>query len=368
MSWRQKLGFTLTAVLLGLVVVEGICRLVAPSGGLLQGAREQTEGGAQAIMMRGSPFLLWELAPGIRKGPGGQVSVNSDGFRDRTRTGKRGPRALALGDSSVYGFGVSDASVFTAVLESTFANHKAEFINGGVPGYSSTQALNLLWGRGLALDPDLVLAMTLWSDNNFDTFVDADQIATYAAWRRTGAASVEAVLEHSAIYRSLEYWLRKSEPGRVGWMELKRQPPSGNRRVPIADYARNLREYCTTMAARDGGVVFVMLPNRHDLTGGHPNPPWKPYREVMRSVARACNAPLVDLPEAFARDGRRHLFLDEMHPSVVGHKLMADTIAATLRSAGWPDKPIRVETPSQSQDSVSDPFEGKGNQLGLFGG
>ena len=30
-----------------------------------------------------------------------------------------------------------------------------------------------------------MLAMTLWSDNNFDTFVDADQIATYAAWRRS---------------------------------------------------------------------------------------------------------------------------------------------------------------------------------------
>lgn len=368
MNRNRKLAYACLAAALALALVELGCRAFAPSGGLLQGEREQTEGGAQAIMMRGSPFLLWELAPGQRDAPGGRVSVNDNGFRDKARGGKSGPRVLALGDSSVYGFGVGDEQVFSAVLESAFTAKGAEFINGGVPGYSSTQALNLLWGRGIALEPDVVLAMTLWSDNNFDTFVDADQIATYAAWRRSGVASVEAVLERSAIYRALEYSLRESEPGRVGWMELKRQAPSGKRRVPIADYARNLTEYCTTMADRDGGVVFVMLPNRHDLGGGHPNPPWVPYRKTMRAVAESCGAPLVDLPAVFARDGRSHLFLDEMHPSVAGHQLMADAIAETLRGAGWPDKPIRTRAPSKAVQTVADPFEGKGNQLGLFGG
>ncbi len=368
MTLKRKLGFSAAVLVAVLLLVELVCRVAAPDGGLIQGEREQTEGGAQAIMMRGSPFLLWELAPGSRQGPGGPVSVNSNGFRDRDRGGKSGQRVLALGDSSVYGFGVGDDGVFTSVLESRYSDAGAEFINGGVPGYSSTQALNLLWGRGLSLDPDLVLAMTLWSDNNFDTFVDAEQIATYAAWRRSGTASVEAVLEHSAIYRALEYRLRRTEPGRVGWMELKRQAPSGNRRVPIADYARNLTEYCTTMAARGGGVVFVMLPNRHDLSGGHPSPPWQPYRKVMRAVAESCGAPLVDLPKAFSRDGRPFLFLDEMHPSAEGHRLMADTIAETLRSVGWPEQPIRVRAPSGAPPVVADPFEGKGNELGLFGG
>lgn len=366
MSLSRKLGFTLTAFVAVVLGMELICRLLAPAGGLMQGALEPTEGDAQAIYMRGSPYLLWELAPGEREGPGGKVSVNAAGFRDRERGSKAGPRALALGDSSVYGFGVGDDQVFTARLEASLGG--AEFINGGVPGYSSTQALNLLWGRGLALEPDLVLAMTLWSDNNFDTFVDADQIATYAAWRRSGIASVEAVLERSAIYRSLEYGMRKREPGRVGWMELKRQPPSGKRRVPIEQYARNLREYCSTQASRGGGVVFVILPNRNDLTGAEANPPWVPYRQVMREVASSCGAPLVDLPQAFARDGRPHLFLDEMHPSRAGHQLMADTIAATLKQVGWPDRPLRVSVPTSPLPQVADPFEGKGNQLGLFGG
>ena len=368
MTSLRKLGFSLVVLLAVAGMTELGLRVIAPSGGLIQGELEPTEGDSQAIMMRGSPFLLWELAPGERDGPGGQVSVNSDGFRDVERASKSGQRVLALGDSSVYGFGVGDEQVFTAQLETAFAQAGAEFVNGGVPGYSSTQALNLLWGRGLALEPDLILVMTLWSDNNFDTFVDADQIATYAAWRRSGIASVEAVLEGSAIYRALEFSLRQSEPGRVGWMELKRQAPSGNRRVPIEQYARNLREFCTTMAAREGGVVFVMLPNRNDLEGTEANPPWVPYRAVMRQVAHDCRAPLVDLPKAFARDGRQHLFLDEMHPSQLGHAVMADAIASELKKAGWPEASIKVRKPTQARSGIDDPFEGRGNSLGLFGG
>jgi lysophospholipase L1-like esterase len=368
MVMRSKFSFALFAIFLGLGCVEGVCRVLAPSGGLLRGTVEPTEGGVPAIMMRGSPFLLWELAPGARNGPGGVVSINAAGFRDKTRGAKKGPRVLALGDSSVYGFGVGDDDVFSAKLESGFQSTGAEFINGGVPGYSSTQALNLLWGRGLSLQPDVVLAMTLWSDNNFDTFVDAEQIATYAAWRRSGVASIESVLERSAMYRLAEFYLRQHEPGHVGWMALKRQSPSGNRRVPINDYARNLGEYCATMAERGGGVVFVILANRNDLTRAESNPPWTPYRAVMREVAQSCGAPLVDLPAAFAADGRHFLFLDEMHPSAEGHALMAETIMGVLRAEGWPGRPIRVNAPSPSAQIRPDPFEGKGNILGLFGG
>ena len=56
-----------------------------------------------------------------------------------------------------------------------------------------------------------------------------------------------------------------------------------------------------------------------------------------------------------------------MHPSPVGHQLMADAIGKALRDRGWPDKPIVVRSPAPIS-VPDDPFEGKGNQLGLFGG
>ncbi len=362
---KRRILYAIGVTLLALLVVEGILRIASPAGGLSQGTPEQTQANSTAIMMHGNPFLLWELAPGNRKEAGGPVYINSDGFRDQDRTKRSRRRALALGDSSIYGFGVSDKHVFTALLEETV---RADIINGGVPGYSTTQALNLLWGRGLALEPDLLIVATLWSDNNFDSFVDAEQLKRYAAWRRTPKASIQAFLEYFAIYRTLEFAVKSREPGRVSWMELRRQTPSGNRRVPIQTYAQNLAEFCTVMAERDGGVVFVVLPNRHDLDNSQEDPPWAPYRDVMRRTAKACGAPIVELPEVFASQGQRFLFLDEMHPSQAGHTLMASTIAQTLRNAGWPDSPILATDPGGPVQAPPDPFEGKGVQLGLFGG
>ena len=61
-------------------------------------------------------------------------------------------------------------------------------------------------------------------------------------------------------------------------------------------------------------MVFVMLPI--EMTSrGRKQTPVAPYRQVMREVATSCRAPVVDLPKAFARDGRPHLFLDEMAPA-----------------------------------------------------
>jgi hypothetical protein len=357
--------YALLASVLGLLLLESLLRLAAPSGGLMQGDPEQTMDGSSAIMMHGNPFLLWELAPGDRTEAGGNVHINKNGFRDGDRGAKRRPRAIVLGDSSVYGFGVSDDQVFTTLLEAAV---DADIINGGVPGYSTTQALNMLFGRGLALDPDLLIVATLWSDNNFDSFVDSEQLSRYAAWRRTRQASVQGLLERSAIYRTLEFTMKQQQPGRVSWMELRRQTPSGQRRVPIQTYAQHLAEFCTVMAERGGGVVFMVLPNRNDMDHSVTNPPWAPYREVMRRTAKACGAPIVELPEAFATQGQPFLFLDEMHPSPPGHALMAKAIEQTLRSAGWPDKPLQTRAPAQPITPPADPFEGRGAELGLFGG
>ena len=365
MPTSRRLLFALLATFLGLLLIEGVLRIASPVGGLLQGQPEETMDGSEAIMMHGNPFLLWELSPGQRTQAGGEVTINDNGFRDRDRSAPQRPRALVLGDSSVYGFGVSGSEVFTTLLEEEL---QADIINGGVPGYSTTQALNFLWGRGLALDPDLLIVAALWSDNNFDSFVDAERLRRYAVWRRTGQASIQGVLEHSAIYRSLEFAMKKEQSQTVSWMGLRRQTPSGNRRVPIQTYAENLAEFCTVMADRDGGVVFVVLPNRHDVEGGIAVPPWVPYRTVMRRTAKACDAPIVELPEEFRAAGQPFLFFDEMHPSVPGHQLMAKAIADTLRSAGWPDTPIKTRAPAGPINLPSDPYEGKGAKLGLFGG
>ena len=69
----RKIAYSFVVLMLVVGFTELVLRGLAPAGGLIQGELEPTEGGADAIMMRGSPFLLWELAPGTREGPGGSV-------------------------------------------------------------------------------------------------------------------------------------------------------------------------------------------------------------------------------------------------------------------------------------------------------
>jgi lysophospholipase L1-like esterase len=372
-STGRRALYALIAAGVGLLLVELLAQAalfaVSPEDQVGDG-QEATGGGDGGILLHGDPHLLWRLAPGDREEHGQRVHINAAGFRDRERGPAEGPRLLALGDSSVYGFGVSDAAVFTARLEGMLDG--VGVINGGVPGYSTEQALNRLSREGLAMEPDVLLVATLWSDNNFDQFVDAERLGAYRAWRSQPGARVAALLRATATGHLLSMALGEGAGGgahTVGWMQTG-ETGGGRRRVPIGDYAENLARFCTVMAERDGGVVFVLLPNVEDLSAPRGAPPWTPYRDAMTRTAAACGAPLVSVPDAFAASGMApgQLFLDEMHPSARGHGVMAQAIADTLAAQGWPGTPLRVRDPGGPVGVGADPFEGRGEELGLVEG
>jgi hypothetical protein len=358
MIGRRLLQGTLVAGL-ALAGAEGLARTAAvPDAGSPQGA--PVEG---SVLLDGDPWLLWELRPGDHEEVGVPVHINALGLRDRDRGPVDGPRAMALGDSSVYGFGVRDGEVFTALLEGRLG---VPFINAAVPGYSSYQALNLLDMRGWALAPDLLIVGTLWSDNNFDSFTDADLLSSYAGWEGSRAHGVRLLLERSAFFRWLDWELRVAPQGarakKVGWQVGGDDPRTGRRRVDIQHYARNLDTFCARMAARDGGVVFLLLPNREDIEPLSADPAWGPYRKVMRETAARWGAPLVDGPTAFRASGRSAdaLFLDQMHPTPEGHRILAEATEQVLSAQSWPSKPLRLTTPNSPLPTWADPFEGRG--------
>lgn len=307
--------------------------------------RAPSPGVRDAVLLHGNPWLLWELQTGDIVERGNPVHVNRAGFRDVERGPKTRPRALSLGDSSIYGYGVRDAEVFTSLLEQRF---DADFIDGGVPGYSTYQSLNLLDMRGLALDPDLLIVGSLWSDNNFDQFNDADLLAAYAGFHDGTARRLRTVLAHSALFRWMDWTLRVAPQGerarKVGWMTHHDGATSGSRRVAINDYAANLEAFCERMQSRGGGIVWLLPPNREDLAPPADRPRWAPYRQVMRDTAARHHAPLVDGPAAFLASGQSAdaLFLDQMHPTAAGHAVLANAIAAALADAGWPGTPLRL--------------------------
>jgi len=319
-----------------------------------------------SIVLHGNPMLLWELAPGTRTERGVRVHVNAEGFRGPERGPRRGPRALAVGDSSVYGFGVQDEAVWSAVAERTLG---AEVVNGACPGWSTFQARNMLDLRGWDLAPDLLVIGTLWSDNNFDGFVDRELLASLAGWESGWTARARRLLGASALFRRADWSLRVAPQARrareIGWDLSDRDDRSGRRRVAIEDYVANLEALVDAARAHGAGVVFLELANRQDLVPvAGTEPAWAPYREAMRAVADRHGAPRVDVPRAFVASGRSAdaLFLDSMHPSAEGHALLARAFAEAVGAVGWPTRPFVLPEPTGAPPEVVDPYAQAGGR------
>ncbi len=340
-------------LLVGLELLAGLAPQAPPpppSPGSLGPSMGQT--------LPGNPHLLWELAPGDWPVEGGRAHINALGMRDIDRGPPTRRRALVLGDSSIFGFGVDQDEVFTHLLEERLG---ADVINAGVPGWSTVQAINMLELRGLALQPDLLIIASLWSDNNFDQFVDSEVIT---AVRRSSA--LRELLERSALFRRVDGLLaRTAGRGARTVSGVAAEQPRGRRRVPLNTYAQNLEAMARRMHADGGGVAFVMLANRADMQH-RPGPKvWQPYRDAMRQVATRWGAPLVDLPARFPQEGGLQLILDEMHPNRQGHAVIARLVEEALVAAGWPAQALRLQPPAQALPTLTDPFEGEGVALDL---
>lgn len=99
------------------------------------------------------------------------VAINSKGLRDSEHEFEKAEgiyRVVVLGDSITFGYGgVEQSELFTEILEDRLA--AVEFINLGVPGFSTDQEYHYLKEHGLKYDPDLVL-LSMYQDDFFPTF------------------------------------------------------------------------------------------------------------------------------------------------------------------------------------------------------
>ncbi|MBN1335883.1 MAG: SGNH/GDSL hydrolase family protein, partial [Deltaproteobacteria bacterium] len=281
------------------------------------------------------PDTLWTLP---REGPvaGTPAHVNEYGLRGpdlgRKRRGER--RIACLGDSSVFGVGVADDQTFCARLAASFP--ATEALNAGVPGYSTEEVLRQFPKRVAPARPDLVVVATLWSDNNMDTFVDAELFAQAGRRMAGPGALLVPIARHSATVRAAARLAGVETTRTVHWGTIGQGQGTGRRRVPLASYAENLLRIADLSRQADAEVVFLVLANEEDLRPGVRPWPWDPYREVMRATARRLDTLRVEGARAFrAAGGGRDLLLDAMHPSARGHEALALALAEGLTARGW---------------------------------
>ena len=342
MNTQQKIIFTLCTTLgLWLTSEALVSRLYKAELDAWESPPPSKIDGAPTL--KGNPYLLFEFAPGVRNEQGVTVTINSMGMRgeDIDIPKPQGiKRFITTGDSSVFGFGVEDSEVFSQVA-ATNLGEDVEGLCAAVPGYSSYQSINFLRLRGLKTEPDLFVVANIWSDNNFDSFVDKDLLATTMGFEESWVGKMQRTFSNSAIFRVADWKLRvrkQQEKIRTVSWQVGSSNHVGARRVEINDYVNNLMTLVNMAKERDAEIVFVMLANEDDLNlEKNEGKAWTPYRKAMKLVAETQGAPLINVPKLFIESGlpKQDLFLDEMHPTAKGHAIMGDALAQLLSDADW---------------------------------
>ena len=125
--------------------------------------------------MQGTPLEThpqrgWQLPQSGTDPQGHPIHRDANGMRPTKRSGKQN-LVYTIGDSSIFGHGLSDEETLHAHLTTEFSQRgiSAEAITGAVPGYSSVQSLHQLNTVGWNLKPNLILVGSLWSDNDIIT-------------------------------------------------------------------------------------------------------------------------------------------------------------------------------------------------------
>lgn len=155
---------------------------------------------------------------------------NSRGVRGAEHPYARTPgrvRLAVLGDSIVWGFGVSDGDTLVDYLERALP--AAEVVNLGVAGYGTGQELMLLREEGLRYQPDLVVLIFTIANDVEDSYFP-DSAAAYPAnlfYLEDGELRVDS-FEITALQR-LALWLNHNSY-LVSWVFKSGSPSDANRR------------------------------------------------------------------------------------------------------------------------------------------
>jgi len=134
------------------------------------------------------PKIIYELRPGLSGVfEGGRVTINADGFRGQSYPVAKPAgvsRIVGIGDSFMFGLGVSDGETYLERLE-VLLNRDPELldwqlINTSVPGYNTVMEVATLRTRGLEYSPDYVLIEFVTNDIALPNFIRT-RVSPFAA-------------------------------------------------------------------------------------------------------------------------------------------------------------------------------------------
>jgi lysophospholipase L1-like esterase len=308
-----------------------------------------------SIVLVHDPVLLFRLKAEQRVEG---MTVNAQGFRggNWARDKAAGTRrAIVLGGSAVFGFGVTDGETLAPVLERELNRGRAagaiEVWNAGVPGFDANQELALLCTEVMDHRPDAVVFCDGWNDFYGATlrpvgstyehpfFTQLEEVIT-----QSGQHALN-VLRASAFFRGLERRVPE-------WVRARAAPAStlAGEGGDLARYRDVLARAAAIASAAGIKMVIATQPELFQRAGAVPGeerelrakyePGYGPlardhYPDYVRAgdeAARSANVAFVDCTRVFD-DSDGVIFTDPCHLNAAGNERLARRLAPVLAAA-----------------------------------
>lgn len=276
------------------------------------------------------------------------LRTNSWGFRDREYGDPpaHGLRILALGDSMVFGQGVTIEETYPRFLENLLSQQlgvPVEVVNGGVPGYGPTQEAVLFEKMVDVIKPDVVLVSIAVFNDISDDLKFSEQLHRWQGERSTARKIRWFFRHHSQLYMLL----RRYRAGVSGFqmMQIHSRNPSPRTEQGLQLIEKDLLRISRLAAER--GIGFGVLINpahkqtvpeiwNETMAKYHLKGEDFSYEEPNRRLTEFANRngiPVLDLLPVFrSRLGETYYFTE--HWQAPGHSLVAQETATFLSRTG----------------------------------
>ncbi len=234
-------------------------------------------------------------------------------------------RVLTIGDSTCYGVEVKADETWSARLAEALTvavpGHPTEVLNGGVAGFTSSQALAYLETRLAPTSPDLVITYVGHNDpKRTATGLSDRELADKLSNPISGLARASLFfwnVPHGMIATPLGEWVYGPEP-----------KLTGRARVSPEEFTANLAAIRALATERHFAVRFVAPVRRGDQTAA------AVADDYANLVLREPEA--IDVLSGLLSTGlsAHEFFVDGTHPSAKGHAQLASLISAALMQDG----------------------------------
>jgi len=322
----------------------------AGDDGTIAELAEDSEPGGRIRQMQPSTNdrIIYELKPRLQvvDSEGNLYTTNSLGFRSAELPPEKGPgtvRILGLGDSVMYGSGVSDDETFLALLSDLLNEHlpahRCELVNTAVPGYNTVMEVETLETRGLALDPDLVVMMFVGNHLDLPNFIrepddplDKQSFLVRALGRRLGRLKGIELINAP-----------RSEEG--NWFAGDRDKVPAQYRDMVGPEAYRTAMHRLARLRDEHGFELLVLQQWDRNPAHHEIDELAPGETLVRSLCEDLAIPYFAFEPAIDRFMDEHrirrwrgsiLSVSESdpHPSAVGHQLYAEALFDFLAASG----------------------------------